>query len=205
MFMKPIEKGAYGYIDAHKKRQLLKTIIFFLLPIAIFVTGFLTTKTKENYFTIVAVVGCLPACKELVNVLMFWKRRSMPQKLYQEISAHAGELMAAYELLLTTYEATYPILAVVISRNHVAGYTEVSDRNLKKAEDYIRTVLKDNGISGIQVCLHRELNAFLECVDGMKAKGEATQEATASFEEDERYPGFSKEQMAREILLALSM
>ena len=63
--MKSIPKGAFGYTNAHKKRQLLKTILFFLLPIGIFVVGFLTTKTKENYFTIIAVVGSLPACKEL--------------------------------------------------------------------------------------------------------------------------------------------
>ena len=70
-------KGVHGYTDAHKKRQLLKTILFFLLPAAIFLIGYLTTGTKKNYFTIIAVVGCLPACKELVNVLMFWKRASM--------------------------------------------------------------------------------------------------------------------------------
>ena len=95
--MKSIPKGAFGYTNAHKKRQLLKTILFFLLPIGIFVVGFLTTKTKENYFTIIAVVGSLPACKELVNVCMFVKRRSMSKELYEEIKSHAGDMVTAYE------------------------------------------------------------------------------------------------------------
>ena len=100
------EKGEHGYTDAHKRAQLLKTFLFFLIPIAIFVIGYVTTDTKRNYFTILAIVGCLPACKELVNVIMFLKRRSMPQALYQEIEAHAGNLVRAYELVFTCFEIT---------------------------------------------------------------------------------------------------
>ena len=37
--MKSIPKGAFGYTEAHKKRQLLKTLIFFLLPVGIFFLG----------------------------------------------------------------------------------------------------------------------------------------------------------------------
>ena len=70
------QKGDHGYTDAHKKAQIIKTFIFFLLPAVIFTVGYVTSGTRLNLFTVVAVVGCLPACKELVNVIVFCRRRS---------------------------------------------------------------------------------------------------------------------------------
>ena len=124
-------KGEWGYTDAHKRSQILKTFLFFLIPISIFVLGYVTTGTKRNYFTILAIVGCLPACKEMVNVLMFLKRRSMPKGLYEEIEAHGGKLTRAYELVLTTYEKNYPVHSLVISGNEIAGYTTMKNTDLK--------------------------------------------------------------------------
>ena len=200
--MKSIPKGAFGYTNAHKKRQLLKTILFFLLPIGIFVVGFLTTKTKENYFTIIAVVGSLPACKELVNVCMFVKRRSMSKELYEEIKSHAGDMVTAYELVLTTYEKSYPVTALVIAGSEVAGYTEAKEAlDWKKAEEHMRTVLKNNGISRTHIHIFREKKQFLERVDALARQGKEE----LPFEPDERYPGYSREHVMREVLLALSI
>ena len=200
--MKSVPKGAFGYTDAHKKRQLLKTFIFFLLPIAIFLIGFLTTKSKENYFTVVAVVGSLPACKELVNVFMFAKRHSMPKALYEEIQGHVGVMETAYELWPTTYEKSYPIIAIVISGNEVMGYTEEKrELDWKKAEEHICTVLKNNGISHAHVHIFQEKKQFLERVDALALQ----KKEDLPFVPDERYPGFSREQVIRAVILALSI
>jgi hypothetical protein len=189
-----IRKGTYGYTDAHKKRQILKTFVFFLLPISIFLAGYFTTGTKENYFTIVAVVGCLPACKELVNVFLFWKRHSISEKLYQEISSHTGEMAVAYELVLTTYEKSYPVTALVITKDEVVGFTDtVENIYWKKAEKHIQTVLKNNGFSHIHVHIFRDLKQFLERVDSL---------ALAS---EEGCMDLSREQSMREVILALSI
>lgn len=200
--MKSIPKGAFGYTDAHKKQQLLKTFIFFLLPIAIFLVGLLTTKTKENYFTIVAVVGSLPACKELVNVFLFLKRHSISKALYEELRGHMGTMEAVYELVLTTYEASYPITALAISGNEIMGYTEETGAmDWKKAEAHIRSVLKNNGISQAHVHIFQEKKQFLERVDALASQ----KKEDLPFVPDERYPGFSREQVIREVILALSI
>ena len=200
--MKSIPKGAFGYTDAHKKRQLLKTLIFFLLPIGIFLLGFITTKTKENYFTIVAVVGSLPACKELVNVCLFMKRRSIPGELYEEIKSHAGSMETAYELVLTTYETSYPITALMIAGDEIIGYGEGGEKlNWKKAEEHIRAVLKNNGISHTHVHIFQEKKQFLERMDALSAQ----KREELPFVPDERYPGFSREQVIKEVILALSI
>lgn len=203
--MSKVPKGVHGYTDAHKKRQLLKTILFFLLPAAIFLIGYLTTGTKKNYFTIIAVVGCLPACKELVNVLMFWKRVSIPDSLYRKLAAHMeGKegMETAYELVLTTYEKSYPITALAVKGNEIAGYAGAAEAyGWKEAEKHIYKILGQNGISQTKVHIFTDLTQFLECIDTLAAG----KKEEIFFKPDERYPGLSREQVIREIILALSI
>ena len=41
------QKGDHGYTDAHKKAQIIKTFIFFLLPAVIFTVGYVTSGTRR--------------------------------------------------------------------------------------------------------------------------------------------------------------
>ena len=197
---KPV-KGERGYTDAHKKSQILKTVLFFLIPIAIFVLGYVSTDTRRNYFTILAIVGCLPACKEMVNVLMFLKRHSMPEELYREIESHAGNLERAYELVLTTYEKNYPVHSLVICGNEITGYTTMKNADLKPLQEHIVKMMKENGITGVHVHIFTELKTYLDRVDTLaKRKPEEI-----PFTPDERFPALNREQCVRKLLLSLSL
>ena len=199
--MKVAEKGTYGYTNSHKKQQLLKTLIYFLLPAAIFVLGYVTTKSSKNLFTVVAVVGSLPACKELVNVVMFWKRRSMPRELYEELSAHVGEGMeAAYELVFTTYEKNYVVPCVVVAGGEVAGYLLQKDLEAGKLEEHLRSTLKSNGVIA-HVHMFKDLKGFLDRVDALAER----EPESAAFTPDSRYPELNREQLTKHLLLALSL
>ena len=194
-------KGEWGYTDAHKRSQILKTFLFFLIPISIFVLGYVTTGTKRNYFTILAIVGCLPACNVLVNVLMFLNLFSMPKGLYEEIEAHGGKLTRAYELVLTTYEKNYPVHSLVISGNEIAGYTTMKNTDLKPLQEHIVKMLRENGISGIHVHIFPDLKTYLDRVDAL-AKRDPEE---IPFTPDERFPGMNREQCIRELILSLSL
>ena len=195
------EKGEHGYTDAHKRAQLLKTFLFFLIPIAIFVIGYVTTDTKRNYFTILAIVGCLPACKELVNVIMFLKRRSMPEAMYQEIEGHAGGLVRAYELVFTTYEKNYPVHSLVVRGQEIAGYTTLKNTDLRPLQEHIAKTLKEHGISGVRVHISPDLKAYLDRVDALAGR----EPEEIPFTPDGRYPELGREELIRKLLLALSL
>ena len=60
-------------------------------------------------WTVVTVVGCLPACKSMVNLIMILKCRPMDAGLYQKIHEHQGSLDMAYELYMT-FMKKVPIL-----------------------------------------------------------------------------------------------
>ena len=67
--MKKKEKGQPGYIKWRKEKYLIGTIAEFAVVIALVVLGYVQTKTKLNLLTVVAVVGCLPASKMLVEFI----------------------------------------------------------------------------------------------------------------------------------------
>ena len=48
--MRKINKGEYGYIHKKRKAESIKTISMFAISLAIFVMGYISTKTKSNVF-----------------------------------------------------------------------------------------------------------------------------------------------------------
>ena len=77
MFTTENVKGTRNYINSQKKFEILRTLLYFALPLGLFLIGYITTKTKVNLMTIVAVVGCLPASKSLVGAIMFLRYKSL--------------------------------------------------------------------------------------------------------------------------------
>ena len=68
--MEKIKKGRPGYINARKKRYLIISLIEFAVVIGILLFGYAQTGTKMNLFTVAAILGCLPACKMMVEFIV---------------------------------------------------------------------------------------------------------------------------------------
>ena len=67
--MKKIQKGKPGYLNYKRKVEILRTVIYFVIVLAIFALGYWQTHTRLNLLTVVAILGCLPASKALVGVI----------------------------------------------------------------------------------------------------------------------------------------
>ena len=118
-----IEKGHPGYIKSQKTKYLIWSILEFGIVIAIFVLGYVQTKTRLNLFTVIAVVGCLPAAKMLVEFITMAPHKSIEPEKYQEIHEKANLLTQVYDMVITSSEKVMPVDAIVISDHIVCGYT----------------------------------------------------------------------------------
>ncbi len=74
------EKGQPGYVKARKQKYLLVAVVEFAIVIAIFVTGYIQTGSRLNLLTVVAVVGCLPAAKMLVEFIKWHRIRVLKKQ-----------------------------------------------------------------------------------------------------------------------------
>ena len=118
-----IEKGQPGYIKARKVRYLMLALAEFAIVTAVYVLGYMQTGTKANLFTVVAVVGCLPAAKMLVEFITMAPHKSIDVDKYQEIETKADLVIRGYDMVITSSEKVMPLDAVVISGHVVCGYT----------------------------------------------------------------------------------
>lgn len=167
--MKRIRKGEYGYIAYARRMAIIRTVVMFILCAAVFAIGYITTGTRKNLLTIVAVLGCLPASKSLVNVIMFIRASGCSgpvHELIEEIVGAAREAATflfadAYDLYLTSYQRNFPISHVVAGRGMITGLCEKQDCDITECEKHITGHMQADGIKDITVKIYTDTDKYL--------------------------------------------
>ncbi|MDD6202513.1 MAG: hypothetical protein PUB13_06180 [Lachnospiraceae bacterium] len=163
--MKRKLKGSYEYLDYKKKTELFKTIMMFALSFAVFLLGYLSTHTKANLLTIVAVLGCLPASKSLVSVIMNFRIPKCKKETCQKIEDHIGSLNGYYHLYFTGYSKNFAISHLTVTKNSILAYTQNGNIDEQEFTNHIQNLLKKEGIQDITVKLYKDLGKYLNRLD----------------------------------------
>ena len=195
------EKGDFGYFKSEKKRRILITAVLLGVPLFIFFTMWAYNGTRNTVWTVIAMVGCLPGCKSIVSLIMILMRKPMDEGLYRQIHAHQGDLVMAYEMYMTFYEKSAYIDAVAFCGNTVVGYSSDPkiDANFMAAE--AQKLVRKNGYK-IDFKLVKDLDVFLERLDSMNEHKDSL-ESGIKFTPDERYPGYTRDDMVKHTMLNL--
>lgn len=198
-----IQKGDFGYIKSQKTRRFLITLGLLSLPLLFFLTGLYMTHTRKNLFTLVAILGSLPACKSMVGMIMMWMRKSMSKEDYNLIQPHVGSLVMSYEMYLTTYDKNLFLDAVAICGDTLIGYTSQDNGNIPFMEKHIQKTLRGNNYRQ-KVKIFSDIHPFLERMDSMNKNREIL-ENDLKFTPDERYPDLSRAELIKHTVLAISL
>lgn len=193
-------KGTYGYLNRNKVNAWKRSAMMLAVPVIIFLAAWIINKTRNNVMTVVAIVGCLPGCNQVVRAIMASRCHSIEKKLYEETEAARGECIVLYENVFTAYEQNYYVDCVVISGRDVVGYSSDEKTDAGKAAEHIRTILKNNSYKQ-NVKIFKERKAFLDRVRTLAA----SQPEEVPFREDERYPGLTRDEIIRHLLMAISL
>lgn len=164
------DKGEYGYIHSEKVKRSLITAVMFAIPILIFVTGLIMTKTRLNMFTFVAIMGCLPASRSATGMVMMLMQKSAPGELYAKVEEIKGGVTVLYDMVFTAYQKNIPTDCVAVSDTQVIGYVSNKKADVSFGEDHIREILRKNGCKSAGVKLFRDEKPFLEQVKLMNKK-----------------------------------
>ena len=148
-----IQKGDAGYLRRRKRLLILEAVVSFGLVAALVIAGYVTTKTKLNLLTVVAVLGCLPASRILVNLIMVMPHDSIDEATELEISAVTEELTVAYDLVITSEKKAMPVAAVAIYNNTICGYVPVKKVDVDYAAKHIKSIMKQNQFDKVVVKL----------------------------------------------------
>jgi hypothetical protein len=202
--MKKVKKGTAGYIRYEQMRCFLVTFVLFALPIGLYIIGYVVTNTKANWLTFVAILGCLPACKSMVSLIMIMLQRPVkPEVLTQAQQANEG-LTASYELVFTTYEHTSPVDTVAVCGNQVICYTPDTKTNPQELEKHITKILTTNGFQSMQVKVFQDMKQYCQRAVHLRNHQEKYRDGI-SFTPDTRYPELSREELIMHTLYAISL
>ena len=200
--MQKASKGRFGYFRYERMRRLLLTIITVLLPAAVFVAGIIVYGTEKNLLTVISLVLVIPFAMAFVSLVMVYTHSSIPEEEYREIEEHAGTLTMAYELYVTHETASTMVDAFAICGNTVVGLVTEKKGDPKFTADYIKKVLRSNGI-GSSVTLMTDRRHFLERLDSMNEHSESLRDV--KFKPDSRYPDYDLEQTIWMFLTQISL
>lgn len=114
MFTTYFYKGNMDYLNTQKKYEIMRTILYFAISLSLFIAGVIATKTRMNLLTIVAVLGCLPACKSVVGMIMYLKFNSISKADAAKIEENIGNLNGLYDLVFTSYDKNYQVDHLVL-------------------------------------------------------------------------------------------
>ncbi len=161
-------KGTRNYIHTQKKYEILRTILYFGLSLGLFITGYVTTDTKANLFTVVAIVGCLPASKSLIGAIMFLRYESCPKADADLIDAHKGYLNSLYDMVFTSYQRNFVVSHLVVHGNSICGYSHKSDFPEKEFQVHMEGILKTDGHKNYTVKIFHDIRKYTDRLEQLK-------------------------------------
>jgi len=194
------EKGEFGYLDQHKKSAWIKAVGMMAVPLLIFIAGWIYNQTRMSVVTVVAVVGCLPGCNQIVHAIVATRYHSIDRELYEETEQKRGDRLVLYENIFTSYEKNYRVDCLLISGRDLVGYTSDKKMDIEKAQMHIEKILKDNFYrQNVKIFTDKEI--FMKRMQVLVSK----EEEKVPFHVDERFEGLDRDQVIREILLSVSL
>jgi len=187
-------KGTAGYIKAKKKKTLLFTIFEFGVVLGLIVLGVMTTGDRLNLLTLVAILGCLPASKKLVEFIMIAPHHSISEEMAAEIDLNAELLTRIYDLVFTSEKNIMPVECIVISNNMICGYTSSQKTDIAVLTEHLKQYLYANQLTDVSVKIFDNYVAFETRAEGMNKIASIEKKDTSETE-----------QLIRSVLLNISL
>ena len=154
-------KGSYEHAKYKRTVDIIITIFLFLLSLGLFVIGYVATGSKKNLLTIVAVLGLLPACKMVVDVIMCFRVKPVEESVREGIDASRGKLYGLYHMYFTSYDKNFPIDHLVITSNSVIGLCSNPKFDEKLFITHLKDYMRKDGIKDITIKIFDDYNKYL--------------------------------------------
>lgn len=155
-------KGQFGYLANKRKLVLVRTVLFFVIPLSLLAAGIISTGSRRNLLTIVAVLGCLPACKSLVNLILYVRAAGCGHEAREKILTAEGALFGMYDMYFTSYKQNFAISHMVSAGKNLCGFTEDAKCSAKACEEHLAIMLKQGGCQDVTVKIFTDLDKYCE-------------------------------------------
>lgn len=168
LFINDDYKGTRDYLKIQGKYELARTILYFAISISLFVAGIIATGDRMNVLTIVAILGCLPACKSAIDAFMILRFKGCSQDHAERIEQHMQGLYGLYDRVFTSYSVNFQVAHVTVKGNTICGYSQDPLFDENKFNEHILAILKKDGFQDVTVKIFTDLNKYLARLDQLR-------------------------------------
>lgn len=168
MFSNDNYKGQRNYLDSQKRYEILRTFIYFAISLSLFVAGWLHTGSRENLLTVVAVLGCLPACKSVVDMIMYLRFKSCNKEDADKIEAHSEGLDFLFDVVFTSYDRNFAVDHLTIRGNTLCGYTKSTKFDEQAFYKHLDTMLKKDNYKDTTIKIFTDIKKYTDRMEQMK-------------------------------------
>ena len=158
-------KGERDYLDTQKKYEILRTVLYFAISLALFLGGYIYTGTNKNLLTVVAMLGCLPAAKSAVSMIMFLRYHSCTCEIAELVGDHSEELGFLYDCVFTSYSKNFVVNHLVVRGNVLSCFSEKSDFPKLEFYHHINDILKKDYHKNMKVKIYTDLDKYVKRLD----------------------------------------
>lgn len=177
--MRKYKQGEYEYYHQKRNWEIIKTLIYFAVPLSLLAAGYFATGTKANLLTLVAVLGLLPASKSCVSMIMYIRYHGCSQENYVLMKDILENFLHAYGFVFTSYKKTYEVAGCIVKNGYIYGYLTNHQEMHKDLEDHIDGIIKRDGYKAT-VAMYTKAEDFINRCEQIKEK------ETENAENDEK-------------------
>lgn len=158
-------KGSYEYANYKKKVDVVVMIVLFALALGIFCIGYFSTGTKANLLSVIAVLGLLPACKQVVAVIMSMRVKACDIDTKEKLDSHLGELFGMYNLYFTSYDKNFALTHLVVMDKQIICLA--SDKNFKEKEfiEHLSELILKEGVKDSFLKVFTDVEKYVNRLD----------------------------------------
>lgn len=175
-----IHKGDYGYL--RHRRLCTALIVAGLLAVALclYFGALAHFGTNQNWFTIFAVLVCLPAAREIVNLVMLLKAHGCTEQTHTVLEEQGYRVPAAYDLYMTSEKKNFDLSHLAYAGGSIIALTEDPKCDCRAGEQHIRRILQQNNFHGYTVKIFDSLKPYLTRLSQLDENAAAMDEDTAA-------------------------
>ena len=142
--LKKKERGEWGYLKYRKASLTLMFLGVVIAAVAIFIIGLALNKWEtSNIFTVVAVLGVLPAAKILVLMIVVCPHKGMGDEEKSFIDGLTTEDdKVFYDAVFTSKERPMHLDAIIVTGHQIIGYTTQKKDKIDKIDSYYKNELE---------------------------------------------------------------
>lgn len=157
-----IDKGTYRYIEKQRLIEIAKTVFMYGLSLSIYFIGLKTLGTNKSLWTIIAVLGILPASKCAVNMIMFIKNKSIKSDEFNEVENARKDIPVLYELVFTTQETSFYVNAMACCNATIIAYSKENDKKIKKLNTHLLDSIGREELKGYSLKIYNNQSEFVK-------------------------------------------